>query len=243
MSTYVYGIVLDSHPAGVAELRGVGETPGPVRTVDADGLKAVVGDAPPDLRAKRRDLKAHQDVLAALIEQGPVLPMRFGLVAQDEQAVAGAVAARKDDYRAVLSELDGRVEMNVKVAHQQDAVLGALLRQDRELAGLNEQLRGRGGGTRDEQIRFGELVAGALTERQRRDSEALSAMLGEHAVRESSGPQVDGCFFNSSFLVDRDELDDFTSVVDHLRRTLDQVAEVRLRGPLPPYSFAGGNRD
>ncbi|GAA4525303.1 GvpL/GvpF family gas vesicle protein [Amycolatopsis samaneae] len=240
MSTYVYGIVLDSHPARVEELRGVGETPGAVRTVDADGLKAVVGEAPPDLRAKRRDLKAHQDVLEALIEQGPVLPMRFGLVADDERTVAGAVAARRDDYRATLSELDGRLEMNVKVAHQRDAVLGALLRQHEQLADLNERLRGRGGGTRDEQIHFGELVSEALAERQRRDAEALSAILGEHAVRESAGPPVDGCFFNSSFLVERDELDEFTSVVDHLRRTLDPVAEVRLRGPLPPYSFVGG---
>ena len=46
----------------------------------------------PGLRAKRRDLMAHQEPAPDAGEDGPVLPMRFGMVAPDEATVRRAVA-------------------------------------------------------------------------------------------------------------------------------------------------------
>jgi hypothetical protein len=78
VSTYVYGIARKSHPRLPEKMGGVGDPPRPVRIVETGKLAALVSDAPEGLRPKRRDLLAHQSVLAEAGEAGPVLPMRFG---------------------------------------------------------------------------------------------------------------------------------------------------------------------
>ncbi|GAA1949301.1 GvpL/GvpF family gas vesicle protein [Amycolatopsis minnesotensis] len=238
MSTYLYGIVAAAHPARVDGLTGVGEEPGPVRTIEAGELKAVVGDVDAQLRAKRRDLLAHETVLEALCLQGAVLPMRFGVVAEDDGSVAREVAARQEEYRGTLSDVDGRVEMNLKVSHHEDAVLRAVLIEDAGLRQLNEDLRERGGGTPDERVRFGETVAAALAEREAQDAAAIVTAVEAHARRQSDGPAVSGCFLNRSFLVDRGEIENFEAAVNAVSRSMGEVADIRTRGPLPPYSFA-----
>lgn len=65
MSTYVYAITRASHPLELRGGVGVGETPEPLRTVQDQELAAVLSDAPENLRAKRRDLQAHEEVLEA----------------------------------------------------------------------------------------------------------------------------------------------------------------------------------
>ncbi|WP_215545246.1 GvpL/GvpF family gas vesicle protein [Amycolatopsis sp. CA-230715] len=238
MSTYLYGIVAATHPARVDGMTGVGEEPGPVRVIDAGELKAVVGDVDAALRAKRRDLLAHETVLEALCLQGAVLPMRFGVVAEDDEAVIREVTARQGEYLASLSDVDGKVEMNLKVAHHEDAVLREILVEDGGLRRLNEDLRERGG-TPDDRVRFGETVAAALAEREARDAAAIVAAVEAHARGQSDGPAVSGCFLNRSFLVDRAEVENFEAAVNAVSRSMGEVADIRIRGPLPPYSFTG----
>jgi len=60
VSTYIYAITSAGHPLRLDGLKGVGEPANELRTVRTDALAAVISDAPGDLRAKRRDLVAHQ---------------------------------------------------------------------------------------------------------------------------------------------------------------------------------------
>lgn len=131
---YVYGIVGSSHglPPGAV---GVGEPPAPVRLLPVEDLAVVVSAAYPGLRARRRDLMAHQGLLMALAETGPVLPMRFGMVAPDEATVLAGVAARGSEHAAVLERLDSRIEMNIKITPVQDN-LAALIREDPVVRGF-----------------------------------------------------------------------------------------------------------
>ena len=80
MSVYVYAITGATHPLRLDGLKGVGDPPGELRTVCTESLCAIISDAPEELRAKRRDVAAHQDVQQRLLEDGTALPMRFGLV-------------------------------------------------------------------------------------------------------------------------------------------------------------------
>lgn len=238
MSTYLYGITFADHPAEVGGLRGVGSSPAPARVVRAgDKLSAVVGDVEGELRAKRRDLVAHQEILQALCEEGPTLPMRFGIVADDDTAVAEEIAAKADVYTAALQRVRGHVEMNVKVAHREEAVLGQILADDEEIRTLAASLREDAGRGEAEQVRFGELVAGRLEERESEDADAVLRYLLPLASEHEPGPRVDGCFFNCSFLVPHEKTEEFQDAVQRLATLVEEVAEVRAQGPLPPYSF------
>jgi hypothetical protein len=237
MGTYVYAFARTSHPLMIEGMRGVGAEGPPLRVVRQGDLAAVVSDAPEDLRAKRRDLEAHNWILEALGDTGAVLPMRFGTVAPDDAAVQAELAADATRYLDLLSDLDGRVELNLKAAHKEDAVLRDLLLHHQPLRDRNEALRAAGGDTQQDRIEFGERVAAALEERRAEDADRVVAALAPHAVALRLGPSVAGSFVNASFLVADDTRDAFDAALNALRGELATYATLDLYGPLPPYSF------
>lgn len=237
MSTYVYGIVSAAHPQRLTDLTGVGEQRARLRSVVAGDVAAVVSDAPPELRAKRRDLLAHEEVLEGLCAQGATLPMRFGFVADDDDTLAREIAEQQPHYLAMLSDVEGKAELNVKAWYDEAALLRDVLAGDATLRQLNEELRSRDGGSGDERLRFGELVATAVRDREARDADAIIAMLGPNALRRADGPAVGGCFLNTSFLVRGEDAEAFQEAVRDIDQQVGDAMEVRVHGPLPPYSF------
>ncbi|MEU0246105.1 GvpL/GvpF family gas vesicle protein [Streptomyces sp. NPDC006235] len=236
MSTYVYGIAASSHPGLPEGMGGVGDPPRPVRILREGDLAAVVSEAPEGLRPKRKDLLAHQNVLSEAGAAGCVLPMRFGSVAPDDNSITSVLAERAEHYKERLRALDGRVEYNVKANHVEEAVLHQVMAENPEIRGLAEANRQAGGGSYDDKIRLGEMVAAAVKAREAEDAAALQRVLEPAAEAVSVGPESTGWLANVSFLVDRKSADSFLAAVEEARKELPHL-EVRVNGPLPPYSF------
>lgn len=236
MSTYVYGIARASHPALPDGMDGVGDPPRPVRILTEGDLAAVVSDAPEDLRPKRRDLLAHQNVLAEVGAAGPVLPMRFGSLSSGDETVRDALSENADRYLGRLDELEGKVEYNIKAVHVEEAVLHQVLAEEPEIRALSEANRKAGGGSYDDKLRLGEMVASAVRGREARDAEIVREKLEPAASAVSPGPSGTGWLANISFLVTRDAAETFVAKVAELEKSQPQL-ELRVNGPLPPYSF------
>ncbi|MGQ4404348.1 GvpL/GvpF family gas vesicle protein [Streptomyces hayashii] len=236
MSTYVYGITAGSHPALPEGLGGVGDPSMPVRVLKEGDLAAVVSDAPEGLRPKRRELLAHQNVLAEAGAGGCVLPMRFGSVAPEDSAVTGVLAERAEHYKERLRALDGKVEYNVKATHIEEAVLHHVMAGSPELRALAEANRKAGGGSYEQKLQLGEMVAAAVKAQEAEDASVVQQTLEPLAAAVGLGPESTGWLANVSFLVDRDSAARFAEAVDELRQAHPHL-DVRLNGPLPPYSF------
>ncbi|MFI0900436.1 GvpL/GvpF family gas vesicle protein [Streptomyces sp. NPDC020983] len=234
MSIYLYGVTR----AGVQlppGIRGVGDPPGRVRTIPAGDLAAVVGAAPDGLRARRRDLKAHQDVLLAVGAAGPLLPTRFGVVAADEDAVTGRLLADAGGYAAALDRVAGHCEVNLKASPVEDGLAG-LLREDPQLRRLRQETRQRPG--YDMSVRLGEAVVGGLRRRAAEAAREVADALGALAAEAQPGPEVPGCVLNVSFLVAAERAAACRALFDGMAEQLADRAELRLTGPLPCYSFS-----
>ncbi|MYR43843.1 GvpL/GvpF family gas vesicle protein [Streptomyces sp. SID5910] len=236
MSTYVYGITDGSRTSLPEGLTGVGDPPREVRILQEGDLAAVVSDAPEDLRPKRRELLAHQNVLSEAGAAGCVLPMRFGSVAPDDSAVTGVLAERAEHYRERLRALDDRVEYNIKANHVEEAVLHHVMAENPEIRALAESNRQSGGGSYETKIQLGELVASAVKGKEAEDAAALESALEPAADAVSVGPESTGWLANVSFLVKRESAEEFMAAVERARREMPHL-EVRVNGPLPPYSF------
>ncbi|MGQ4418277.1 GvpL/GvpF family gas vesicle protein [Streptomyces sp. SAS_269] len=236
MSTYVYGITARSHPALPEGMSGVGEPPLPVRVLAAGELAAVVSDAPEGLRPKRRDLLAHQNVLAETGAAGCILPMRFGSVAPDDDSVTQVLGERAQHYQERLRELDGKVEYNVKATHVEEAVLHRVMAENAEVRSLAEANRTSGGGSYDDKIRLGEMVAAAVKAKEAEDAAEVRGALETAGAALSVGPESTGWLVNLSFLVARDTAEEFLAAVEQVRTSHPHL-DVRINGPLPPYSF------
>ncbi|MGW5733240.1 MULTISPECIES: GvpL/GvpF family gas vesicle protein [Streptomyces] len=236
MSTYVYGIADAAHPGLPVGMDGIGSPALAVRTVTGGGLAALVSDAPENLRPKRRDLLAHQNVLSEAGSGGTVLPMRFSSVASDDDAVAFALEERKDHYHERLAALHDRVEYNVKVQHDEDAVLRTVMEENPDARAMWESNRAAGGGSHEDKLRLGEMVAMAVQHREARDAVVVRTSLEPHADAISEGPDSTGWIANLSFLVGRSSYQRLIDAVDELRQAHPHLV-CQVNGPLPPYSF------
>lgn len=231
---YVYGLMRADHPfrGGGA---GVGDPPARVRRCGEGPVVAAVSAAPAQMRGKRRDLLAHHEVLGALAEDGVVLPMRFGVAVPDESALLAHVSGESQHYLDLLSQIEGRVELNVKGTPDEDAMVASVLAEDSRIRSLREA--SRGGRSYDGMLRLGEVVSTAVEARRRSWADQMVGRLRPLAVRTTLGPPVADVALNAAFLVDRARVDEFSAAVDELAKRSSFPADVRLTGPLPPYSF------
>ncbi|MEI5097621.1 GvpL/GvpF family gas vesicle protein [Streptomyces sp. PmtG] len=236
MTTYIYGIAGTGHPALPEGMGGIGAPARTVRVLRQGALAALVSDSPEDLRPKRRDLLAHQSVLDEAGAGGPVLPMRFGSLAEDDAAVLAVLEELAGHYEERLRALEGKAEYNVKASHDEQGVLHRVLSEDRELRTLAEANRAAGGGSYERKLQLGERLTAAVQAREAVDAADVRRALEPCADAVSAGPGGTGWLANLSFLVSRDGADAFVAAVEELRKEQPHL-EVRVNGPLPPYSF------
>ncbi|MET7386197.1 GvpL/GvpF family gas vesicle protein [Streptomyces sp. NPDC005529] len=236
MTVYTYSITFKDHPLRLDDLRGVGASPGPLRTVTAGPLTAVVSDVSEELRPKRRDIGAHQDVQQRLMEDGAVLPLRFGYTAPDDDAVRLALEERADDYSERLRQLDGCVEYNLKASQAEDMVLRQILSESPEARQLNDDIRD-GRADPEAALRLGELVAQEVQARQEALASGVIEALRAFAREIDPGDPSGEDFLSVSFLVASDQEELFLATELSLAHQMGEGFDFRLHGPLPPYSF------
>jgi hypothetical protein len=112
---YVFGVVAAEHPGHAADLVGLGGPDAAVWRVPGGATAGVVAAAPGWLRARPRDLLAHQLVLDCLWQRGPVLPARYGTIAPDEEWLVGQLRRWATRHLDALAEVAGRMEIDVAV--------------------------------------------------------------------------------------------------------------------------------
>lgn len=227
---YVYGVTWADGARDGAQ--GVAETA--VRVVEHGELAALVSALPSaDIRARRRDLLRHAEVLQAAFERSAVLPLGFGTVFESEEdVVADLLEPRYEELVALLHSLDGLVELTVRALYDESGVLAAVVGDDPRVAAL------RGSSNRADQVALGEAVAHALAARRERDADeivaSLSSLAREVAVEERVAEFE---VVRAAFLVEQSAVDEFDRQAEDLARRHEGVIRVKLTGPLPPHHF------
>jgi hypothetical protein len=221
-------------------LPGAGLEGATVEPVVHRKLAALVSAVPAGtVRARRRDLLTHFDVLASAFERGTVLPARFGIVFDDERSLVGELLEPShDELVRQLKDLRDRVEVRVTAHYREDAILAEAVRRNPRIARLRELTRdGRAAG-HPALIELGELVSAEVQARTARDSRALLERLRPLAEREEvDGEPIEYQLLRASFLVQRKKLDKVESALEAFAGDNAGRVDIKLVGPLPPHSF------
>lgn len=231
---HVFGIVGTQHPSLLDGLAGVGGTGAAVWRVAAAATAAIVCAANAQLRAKRRDLLAHQQTLERLWRQGAVLPMRFGVLAAGEEALRAELLAAEARHTVALTEVAGRGEVNVKLVVDEDLLVRHVAVTD---PAVRQAIAVADGGYLA-RLRLGEAVAAAIEERTRAHADRMERELAPLSVRLAPDRAANTC----SFLVDRSRMDEFLARTAALESRFWPQYVLRVAGPLPPYSFTEADR-
>jgi hypothetical protein len=236
---YIYGVVAADTPPPPGA--GVGALGAPLRTVASGDLAALVSDVPAGpLEAGREDLKRHGELLREAMGAGTVLPMRFGMVMPNEEAVQQELLERhRPRLSELLGHLRGRVELTLRATYEEAPLLREAISRRPETARLAERVRGTDeAATYHERIRLGELIVEEIERMREQDTAAMLERLQGLAEDVHVGqPPHERTAYAVSFLVDASAVERF----DEAARALAADEEGRLRfsyvGPLPPHSF------
>lgn len=241
MPLYVYGVVRAGTPVPEGDY-GLG----PVSALVDGDLAAVcstVGDEPV---GRRRELKAHADVLAELAREHAVVPFRFGTVLPDDDAVRDDVLGRRSAHLLrELERLADVVQMAVRLVPDEDLLIADVMAASPDLRRLDERVRAAGQG-RDHglRLRLGEGVAHRYREWVERLSAAAVDALAEHAVdvRVPGERGVDAPV-RADLLVRRADVRDFLADGERVAASMHGRLQCRITGPLAPFSFVDGAQE
>lgn len=235
---YVYGIV----PADVeAENDAVGVVDCGISTVKEGDIAALVSELSVDRPlGQPDDLRAHARVLDGTSRVAPVLPLRFGAVLTDTDAVKQELlSAHADEFAKALSELEGKAQYVVKGRYIEHAILREVIAENDEAARLRDAIRGTSeDATRDARMALGELVTNAISAKHDEDTrttiDALADLSAAVNIRE---PTHEREAVQVALLVDVDRQEELEEAVGKLAEQWDGRVEMRLLGPLAPYDF------
>jgi hypothetical protein len=236
-AVYCYGVV----PASAAKLSAPGLADAAVDLVRFEDVAALTSRIEATrVRAKRRDLVRHSEVLTAALDNGAVLPLRFGTVFGSVAELVGEfLEPRHDELVGLLREFDGFVELTVKAFYRENVILGEIVEQNPRVAQLREATRsGAAAATYPLRLELGERVAAELQRRTRLEAEELLAFLRPlaRAVEVDDEP-IEHQVLRASFLVERTNLSAFDARMDELARTRSERMQFKYIGPLAPHSF------
>jgi hypothetical protein len=237
--TMLYGVVpADVEPTGAA--RGVGDPPSAVTTVTEDGLTALVSEVPLDRPLGRpADLTAYQRLLDGTAAVAPVLPVRFGTVLRDQDAVRQLLADQHERIAPLLGRFEGRAEYVVRGRYAEDAVLGEILATDPDARRLRDELRDRPEAqTTPQRMALGERINGALEAMRQADTLTAAERLGpvvDDLVVAAPTHELDAVHL--PVLVEQDRRPEFDAAFADLAAGWDGRVELRRLGPAAPYDF------
>lgn len=239
-AVYVYGLV----PADVEvkpDATGVGTPPRPLSTITFDDIAALVSEIAPDAPlGTPEDLRAHARILDTTATVAPVLPLQFGAVMTDTDAVvAELLEPYRDEFREALDQLEGLVQYVVKGKYVEDTVLREVLAEDDEVVRLRETIREQPEEvTRDERLALGERISQALAAKRDHDTQQLVEALEQVAeavrVREVTNDEDAG---SVAVLMATDEVESLDKAVARLAQDWQDRVDLTVLGPLAAYDF------
>lgn len=203
---------------------------------------AVSRIAPQDLAPDLPRIRAYERVVNSYHRQGTVIPMRYGCVLERESQVMELLDQHNPQYEALLQELEGCVEMGLRVLLPQ-ASLGAVSPGGpegcRELAGPPPPVE-----SPPERLGLTYLTARkahyARQDRwtgdyRRTADRCLAQFAGLFVKSKTEAPSPRLPLLSLYFLVPRTKVEPFRLAFRQLNAT--ESARLLLSGPWPPYNF------
>ncbi|SDH83036.1 GvpL/GvpF family gas vesicle protein [Nonomuraea jiangxiensis] len=240
LATYVYGIVPADMELDQDEL-GVGEPAGRVEIIRHGEIGALASDIDADQPLGRPgDYLAYERLLDSVAARSPVLPFRFGAVLSDPDAVVTELLEpHHDDFLDALDDLGDQAEYIVRGRYVEATVLGEVLAENPEAAGLRQAIRGLPPeATRNERIRLGEIIAASIEAKRDYDTnlvlDALSSIYSTALVREPTHEQD---AVHVALLVRTGDQRALERALTKVGDDWEGRVDLRLLGPLAPYDF------
>ena len=241
---YLYCIIRCEEERAFGGVTPIGGDSGSVYAIPHQSLAVVASDAGTDeYDITRANMLAHQRAQERVMQELPVLPVRFGTVAKGASPVDDVrrlLERRRQEFEGLLSEMEGKAELGLKALWKDEgAVFEEIVAQEESIRRFRDSIRGKPPeATHFERIRLGEMVKEALERKRKAEAAVLLAPLRRIACRTVENPAMgDRMVVNAAFLVEKQREEEFDQAVELLDKEHSQRVTFKYVGPVPPYNF------
>ena len=234
---YLYAIIASTPDLHYAAT-GLGDAD--IYSISAGSVSAVVSDvAAGRLRAERRHVAAHRNVLARLMTTVTPLPVSFGTVAASAEAVCQILIQNQRTFVEQLNQVAGKAEMGLRVFWDVPNIFEYFISIHPELRAARDRLFGRRREpTQDEKLELGRFFENFLQEDREtcaeKVEEALSSAGVEHKRNKNRNERE---ILTLACLIPRGEEAAFEAQVLEVAKLFDNNYAFDYSGPWPPYNF------
>jgi len=235
---YLYGVIRADEEVPLPGLTGIDD--GAVYYVTEGALAAVASDVPNGrMRPQRRHLAAHQTVLKNLMQKSAVLPMSFGIMAEDAEKVHEVLSLNQQVLLDQLRRVAGNVEMSLRVRWDVPNIFDYFVNTHAQLSALRDMLfRGGREPSQGDKVELGRLFEGILNTDRAAHTATVRRVLVPCCVEISEGElREERDIMNLACLVQRDLQNRFENAVLEAAKLFDDAFCFDFSGPWPPYTF------
>lgn len=237
---YLYCVIGGETERGF-DVDGIGGKGDTVYALPFDGLSAVVSDSPEaEYDSTRRNLTAHMRVLESVMAEHTIVPIRFGSVAPNRAAIDETLLKpQRQAIDTLLTELEGRVEMGLKVFWMEGILYAEILSARPDITKLRDKLIGRSPDeSYYERVKVGELLEAAVVDKRATEADALMRAIEPLAYRvQPQNAMGEQTLLSVAMLLDRSKTDALEAVVTQLDQENDGRLLFKMVGPTAPYNF------
>lgn len=205
-----------------------------------------------DLEWIEQTVRRHEAVLEALMERGPLIPLRFGTIYRDAERVQEMLAQRYQCWVHLLEQLQGRQEWGVKAFLSRESLAQNVGQVSPKVQEIRAQIAQRpSGAAYFAQKKLDEIVAEEverLGDAYAQDSHdrlvCHSVEMRVNPLQHQEGTSGDEMLLNGAYLVDEAEWPAFHAEIRALEEQYGSLGlTYALTGPWPPYNFVHDRED
>lgn len=235
---YVYAFLraCDQQAVAAAKLHGIEDAE---VTVIARGDLAIAISpiVARKIRPQRKFLAAHQEVVTFISKRWSMLPVSFGLIADNTEQVDHILDSNKIILNEQIDRVDSHVEMTLSLKWTAENIPQYFVDRYSELAEARAIIVA-GSATRDDQIEMGRMFEKLLNQERAIHTDKflqvlrpLTKEIDEQPIRQESDVMRLAC------LIHRDSEEVFSQAVYAAAELFSDEFAISFNGPWPPYSF------
>jgi len=216
----------------------------PVHTITEDSIAAVVSDCSHSkIRPERKKLKTHYDVIKEILKTSTVLPVSFGVVADDAKGIKKILHLNHDSLLNQLHRLRGKVEMGLKVMWDVENIFEFMVRSHRSLELFRDDIFLKpAGATMEEKMELGRMFESILEQEREKHTTTVQNILKPYCCEIKTDKVKDEkTIMKLSCLVEKARQDPFEEGVFEAAKTFDNNYAFDFNGPWAPYNFVSMN--
>ena len=235
---YVYAFLhaCDQQAVSEAKLHGIEDAQVTVFS-RGDVAIAVSPIVAKKIRPQRKFLAAHQEIVTHLSKHWSMLPVSFGLIADNIEQVHHILDSNRTILNEQIDRVDSHVEMTLAMKWTAENIPQYFVDRYQELADARAVIVA-GNANRDDQIEMGRMFESFLNQEREAHTDKflqvlrpLTKEIDIQPIRQESDVMRLAC------LIHRDSEEVFSQAVFKAAELFSDEFAITFNGPWPPYSF------